>query len=70
MQAQQIEKHDKNIKKTCAHLQQMRLQEKKYYDQIKNIINEILKKSNFVLLYDMQNVISYLIIINEVINNA
>jgi len=41
----------------------MRLQEKKYYNQIKNIINKILKKNNFILLYDMQNVILYLTII-------
>ena len=59
MQAQQIKKHDENIKETCAHLQQMRLQEKKYYDQIKNIINKISKKNDFILLHDMQNVISY-----------
>ena len=59
MQAQQIKKHDENIKETCAHLQQMRLQEKKYYDQMKNIISETLKKNDLVLLHDMQNMISY-----------
>ena len=31
----------------------MRLQEKKYYDQTKNIISETLKKNDLVLLYDM-----------------
>ena len=62
MQVQQIEKHNKNIEKTCAHLQQMRLQEKQYYNQTKNIINKIFKKSELVLLYNMQNVILYLIV--------
>jgi len=62
MQAQQIKKHNENIKKTCAHLWQMRLQEKKYYNQTKNIVNEISKKKDLILLHDMQNVISYLII--------
>ena len=62
MQAQQIKKCDENIKKTCAHLQQMRLQEKKYYDQMKNIISKISKKNNLILLHDMQNVILYLTI--------
>ena len=37
----------------------MRLQEKKYYDQMKNIVNKTLKKNNLVLLHDMQNVILY-----------
>ena len=59
MQAQQIKKHDKNIEKTCAHLWWMRLQEKKYYDQMKNIVSKISKKNNLILLHDMQNMISY-----------
>ena len=60
MWAQQIEKCDENIKETCAHLWWMRLQEKKYYNQIKNIVSEILKKNDFILLHDMQNMILYL----------
>ena len=32
MWTQQIEKHNEDIKKTCAHLWWMRLQKKKYYD--------------------------------------
>ena len=40
----------------------MKLQEKKYYDQTKNIISETLKKNNLILLHDMQNVISYSIV--------
>ena len=48
MQVQQIEKHNENIEETYAHLQQMRLQEKKYYNQIKNIISKILKKSDLI----------------------
>ena len=59
MWAWQIKKCDKNIKETCAHLQQMRLQEKKYYDQIKNIISKTSKKNDLILLHDMQDVISY-----------
>ena len=59
MQAWQIKKHNKDIKKTCAHLWQMRLQEKKYYNQTKNIISKILKKNDLILLHDMQNVILY-----------
>ena len=35
------------------------MQEKKYYDQTKNIVSEILKKNDFILLHDMQNVILY-----------
>ena len=35
------------------------MQEKKYYDQTKNIINKILKKNNLILLHDMQNMILY-----------
>ena len=40
----------------------MRLQEKKYYDQMKNIISETSKKNDLILLYNTQNVILYLII--------
>ena len=39
----------------------MRLQEKEYFDWTKNIIQEILKKDNFVLLYDMKKEKSHLI---------
>ena len=60
IQAQQIKKHDKNIKETCAHLQQIRLQEKKYYDQMKNIISKTFKRNDLILLHNTQNVISYL----------
>ena len=51
--AWQIKKHNKNIKKTCAHLQQIKLQEKKYYDQMKNIVNEMFQKKNLVLLHNI-----------------
>ncbi len=40
----------------------MKLQEKEYYNQMKNIINKTFKKNNLVLLHNMQNVILYLII--------
>ena len=63
MWAWQIEKCDENIEKTCAHLWWIRLQEKKYYNQMKNIVSKILKKNDFILLHDTQNVILYLTVI-------
>ncbi len=60
MKAHQIEHQNQNIKKASAHLWWMRLQEKKYYDQVKNIISKTSKENDLVLLHDMQDETSYL----------
>ena len=52
MRARQIECCDKNMDKARAHLQQMRMQDKKYYDQTKRLISETSNIGNLVLLHD------------------
>lgn len=59
IRACQIEHQNQNIEKASTHLQQIRLQEKKYYDQVKNIISKTFKESDLILLHNTQDKISY-----------
>ena len=52
MRARQIERWDQDIEEAAAHLQRMQLQRKKQYDQLKNLIKEILKVKDLILLHD------------------
>ena len=52
MRARQIECQNQDIEEAVTHLQRMWLQKKKQYDQLKNLIKEILKVKDLILLHD------------------
>ena len=52
MRARQIERWNQDIEEAAAHLQRMQLQRKKQYDQLKNLIKEISKVKELILLHD------------------
>ena len=62
MRARQIERRDQDIEEAIAHLRRMRLQGKEYFNQTKNIIQEIPKKDDLILLYDMKKEKSHLML--------